>query len=115
MASVNFSDLKGKTLISIDGAVKESSRITFICDTGEEYVLYYDARCCEDVSIEDIAGEILDVIGYELLLAEMVKNHNQVGDTWCFYKLSTIRGSITIRWFSEENYYSDEADFARIK
>ena len=118
-----FSGLLGKTISSIDR--HEDDELIFTLSTGEKYRMYHDQDCCESVLIEDIAGDLDDLIGSEILMAEEATNSEDPGDningyipdsfTWTFYKLATIKGYVTIRWYGEGNgYYSESVDWDRI-
>lgn len=123
---VNFSDLKGKTLIEIIGD-KGSEELIFKCDDGTEYKMWYEKDCCANCEIEDIEGYLNDLIGAPILHAEESTNSDNPRETpepyydddsftWTFYKASTIKGSVTIRWYGSSNgYYSEEASFAKVK
>lgn len=117
------SDLLGKTLVKIDNA--DGSELRFTLDTGEQYRMYHEQDCCESVSIEDIIGELDDLIGAPLLMAEEVSSDDDPPDilkeshndlyAWTFYKFATIKGYVTIRWYGESNgYYSVSVDFERV-
>ena len=118
-----FEDLIGKTLSSVIKS-EDNCTVDFITPGGERYQLYHDQDCCEQVEVEDIAGDLADLIGSPILLAEEVINGPGVGPeppllddsyTWTFYKLATIKGSVTIRWFGSSNgYYSESVNFCRI-
>jgi len=120
MAYAKIEDLKGKTLTSV---VKGEDEITFVCDDGSKYMMFHGQDCCENVSIEDINGELDDLVGSEILLAEEVSNeglektlmsdfgYHPESYTWTFYKLATIKGYVDIRWYGESNgYYSEGVD-----
>ena len=119
-----FEDLVGKVLSNIQNIGNEE--LIFTLDTGEEYKLYHNQDCCESVSIEDIIGDMNDLIGSPILMAEEVENSQVNPDgapakdyqdsfTWTFYKLATIKGYVTIRWYGESNgYYSESVDFCKV-
>lgn len=115
-----FESMIGKTISMIDGVVGDE-RLTFHMDNGDKYILYYEHDCCASCVIEDICGDLHDIIGHPLIKAEVVTNHENPDDadedlihyqdsfTWTFYKLDTIKGGVTIRWYGESNgYYSEE-------
>ncbi|MEN6292596.1 MAG: hypothetical protein ABFD07_11355, partial [Methanobacterium sp.] len=68
----------------------------------------------------DIAGDLNDLVGVPLLMAEEVTNEQNVNPdgviapeyqesfTWTFYKLATIKGSVTLSWYGESNGYYNE-------
>lgn len=119
-----FDELVGHVLTEVAGEVGGES-LVFTLESGEKYALYHEQDCCENVTIEDICGDLNDLIGVPLLMAEEVTNEQDVTPpgcsepeyhddsfTWTFYKLATIKGYVTIRWFGSSNgYYSESVDF----
>jgi hypothetical protein len=121
-----FSDLRGKTLTKIEHFPPSpewqgNERIEFTCADGTRYRMVHDQECCENVWLEDINGELDELLNSPILLAERVTNNENPPDsiettfTWTFYKLSTNRGYVTLRWFGTSNgYYSEEVDFYEV-
>lgn len=135
---MGIEELLGQTLYFIE---EDGDDIVFETDTGKKYKMYHDQNCCESVSVEEIVGDLEDLIGNPILLAEEVVSgepspelqakrdaerdeieladkhyYEPDSETWTFYKLSTIKGSVTIRWYGTSNgYYSESVDFEEIK
>lgn len=81
----------------------------------QRFVMCHDQDCCESVSIEDICGDLSDLVGSEILHASEDSNGSSNDDddheTWTFYNIRTNKGSVTIRWYGTSNgYYSESAD-----
>lgn len=118
---VPISELIGKTLLSIVGKVG-SEEIRFNTVDGEEYKMSHRQDCCESVSVEDICGDLNDLVGLPISQAEEVAsdkegplNEHDESYTWTFYKLATSKGRVTIRWYGSSNgYYSERVDFERV-
>jgi hypothetical protein len=117
---MSISELVGKTITDIKNEV---DRITFTLDNGDQYAMYHNQDCCESVTVEDIEGDLNDLIGSPVLQAEESTNNKDTFDkiefpdsfTWTFYKLATIKGYVTIRWLGESNgYYSESVDFVKM-
>lgn len=114
-----FEELKGKTITKIEGMEKNSIYIEFFCSDGTKYVMDHNQDCCESVYVEDVCGDVEDLLNSPILLAEEVQNADgpalneyEESWTWTFYKIATIKGTVTLRWYGASNgYYSEEVDF----
>lgn len=115
---VDFSELKGKVFSDIKGLSEGSEIVGFYIGDKLAFVLAHLQECCESVSIEDVCGEVKDLIGSEILIAEETSNNDEgrlseydESYTWTFYKLATIKGYVTIRWYGTSNgYYSESVE-----
>ena len=108
--------------------INDMEEIIFTCSNGRKFRMYHRQDCCENVRIEDIIGNIEDLLNTPILMAEEVINwgdepeelknkreYNEDSYTWTFYKFATIKGYVTIRWLGESNgYYSETVDFEKI-
>lgn len=117
---IDINILLGKTIIEIDGMESESEYIFFKCSDGTCYVMYHEQDCCEEVDIEDVCGDVNALLNTPVTMAECTTD-SQVVDgicvscTYTFYKLATVKGYVTIRWYGESNgYYSEEVNFVKI-
>lgn len=115
-------ELKGQTLVSVSGAHVGSERICFETESGSIYAMLHHQDCCEIVTLNEIVGDVGDLIGSPILEAEETSNQDDKPSdhadswTWTFYKLGTIRGHVTLRWLGESNgYYSEAVWFERLQ
>lgn len=148
-----FEELLGKVLTKIDGDVGDGT-MQFHTNDGEVYQMHYYEDCCATCTVEEIHGDLSDLIGSPILQAEEVISEEPNDDikvsrrdeyeekkrewekdghkfyydsyedfcdsryeseTWTFYKLATIKGSVTIRWYGSSNgYYSESVTFERL-
>jgi hypothetical protein len=118
----NFEDLRGCTLESVVGAVGDDVLIFTLAD-GRKFQLYHSQSCCESVNIEDITGDLSDLVGEVLFAEESTSSENpddvkleyQDSFTWTFYRIGTIKGTVVVRWYGESNgYYSESVDFCEV-
>lgn len=112
--------LKGATLSEIEGLVVGSGDVRFETTPGRVFRMWHDQDCCENVQINEIEGDIADLIGVPLLEAVAI-HHELKGDEdgdsqWTFYDLATIKGRVQIRWHGSSNgYYSTGVSFEEIE
>lgn len=114
----DIKELIGKTLVSVTN--QDNEEIHFIVDDFSKYKLYHSQDCCETVVVEDVAGDLNDLVGSPILVAEERSQdtppegceNGDESNTWTFYELATNKGSVTIRWHGSSNgYYSESVYF----
>jgi hypothetical protein len=113
---VPFSDLVGTVITDLSGAEIGSGFIR-ITANNNVFKMYHEQDCCESVELNEIIGDLDDILNSPILLAEEVTETGGSRDecerwTWTFYKLSTIKGNVTLRWYGTSNgYYSEAVHF----
>lgn len=112
--------LKGQTIVNIDGMEKHNDVIIFTLDNGKRFKMYHDQCCCEEVYIDDVIGDYKDLLDTPILNAKECIKYGDCKEyddptMWTFYKLSTIKGYVDLRWYGTSNgYYSVEVNFEEI-
>ena len=113
-----MAQMLGKTFVQVSGAVGNFD-LLFETANGERFMFSHQQDCCERVDINDIVGDLQDLVGEPLLLAEEVQGETPVdfnereyeSVTWTFYKFATRKGYVDVRWLGESNgYYSEGVD-----
>lgn len=107
----------GKTVIDI--RTDKHEYISFLFSDGSAMKMYHSQNCCESVTIDDINGDLNDLIGTPILLAELRTNRDfgaqdpewDESYTWSFYTFRAHKGFVDIRWYGTSNgYYSEDVD-----
>jgi len=105
MHDANPEDMVGKTMCAVRWCKeREGDLLYFESEDGAAWKLYHKEDCSENVYIEDICGDLEDLVGAPILQAEEVSSDYDGGVpayvesyTWTFYKFATIKGSVTVR------------------
>lgn len=113
---VDIEEMVGQTFVSIErGEYDGNDALKFTTEDGTVYEFVHSQDCCESVYIESIVGELSDLVGVRLNMAEEVScdlpppgDYEPESYTWTFYKFATIKGYVDVRWFGSSNgYYSE--------
>ena len=108
----SFEDLLGRTLYKVKA---DNEELTLYLSETNYVRFYHQQDCCESVYIESIVGDLEDLVGAPLLMAEEVSGYDaepayegEESYTWTFYKFATRKGYVDVRWYGSSNgYYSE--------
>ena len=114
---LGLKSMLGLVFTKVEGAVNDEEMI-FVAEDGRRFVFGHMQDCCESVNINDIVGDLNDLVGEPLLRAEESTNVDLPAPskyaesyTWTFYKFATRKGYVDVRWLGESNgYYSESVD-----
>ena len=117
-SSARIEYMRGKVFTRVTGSVGGQT-LVFENDT-ERFVFFHYQDCCEHVDINDITGDLEDLVGEPLLIAEEVSGATEPDEehyesyTYTFYKFATRKGYVDVRWLGESNgYYSESVSLGR--
>lgn len=113
--------LVGKTFVKV---VDTGDELVFTEENGNEYIMYHDQNCCENVYLAETIGDLSDLVNTPIIefredISDVDENNTRPNDDyaneaeqWTFYNIRTIKGSVTLRWFGSSNgYYSISVDW----
>jgi hypothetical protein len=107
-----ITELLGATAIAVE-VNDDADELTFVLNSGARITFFHEQDCCEDVAIVDICGDLSDLVGAPITLAEeavKTSEDDERGQTWTFYRFAA-KGHVTVRWLGESNgYYSESVD-----
>ena len=111
-----MAQMLGKTFVQVTGSVGGDEMLFETAD-GERFLFAHQQDCCESVDINDIVGDLQDLVGAPMLVAEEVSGATEPDEehyesyTYTFYKFATRKGYVDVRWLGESNgYYSESVE-----
>ncbi len=117
-----FSNMLGKVM---DDVSSSGDEMIFKSNDGKIFKFLHYQDCCESVTIEDICGDLKDLVGSPILVAEEVSSPEDFvepsedsyeSSTWTFYKFATVKGNVTVRWLGTSNgYYCESVSYEESK
>lgn len=115
---VNIEALKGLNIVEVRGLEQYSDEVVLFFDNGMKAVFYHMQDCCESVRLEDfnLQGELTGPIyeAYESVSDKGEQDYEH--ETWTFYRLATMNGTLFMRWVGSSNgYYGEGVDIAYVK
>lgn len=85
--------------------------LTFVMKSDKVVEFYHAQECCEDVSIEEVAGDFEALLGHPILVAEKREREGETyEEEWTFYTFRTAHSTLDVRWYGMSNarHYSTE-------
>ncbi len=136
---IPFATLNGLTVVSMDSGIygrwntqtstliplplkfpdAGDGEIRFHTACGRVFRMYHEQDCCESVAIEEIIGDLRDLLDTPIVVASVdegeSKSNENGDDQWTFYTLRTHKGTVTLRWHGSGNgYYATNVDFVEV-
>lgn len=120
-----ISELVGRTITTLEvirDQIKEDDCVRFHCADGDVFEMIHLQDCCETVTLDDIAGDVSDLVGEPVILAEErahdapKKDEYDDSHSWTFYVIATRKGYVHFKWYGTSNgYYGEKADFLKLE
>ncbi|NDC88636.1 MAG: hypothetical protein EB075_07505 [Bacteroidetes bacterium] len=105
-----FEMFNGAKILEIHGLLEGSDLVTIVTDK-MSIQFHHWQQCCEVVSVAQVDGDVLDVVGKTIHVFEERSSEEEEDWGWrlrhTFYTVRTSGGDLTWRWDGRDNgYYS---------
>lgn len=119
----NFNELKGKTIISVQGLLEGSKEVIFECSDGTKYTLanfiMCNAQCCHYYTgITSITGDINNILGNVVVnVSDELDDEFEAKYSYNAIKITSDKGHVVIIFSYDEDdsgYYLQELEFEKI-
>jgi hypothetical protein len=115
-----ITEIVGKTMTRAEKTTHQGEDALVLEDeAGTVYTFAHSRDCCENVNIESITGDLADLIGVPLWLAEEAEQRggeeDDASSTWTFYKFATSKGYVDVRFYGTSNGYYSEGVYLSIE
>lgn len=96
-------EMIGEIFVSVQGATAGSERIEFQTEDGRRFCFFHEQDCCEAVAVEEIIGDIGDLLNTPIVSATETSNEEKhptchgLVQEWTFYDFRTHKSTVTIR------------------
>jgi len=107
MTNYKIEELIGQTMADV---ISNGYEVVFTTVNGINYKMYHDQDCCESVLVDEVIGNLQDLVGEPILTAEETtcddgpKEYDDCYQ-WTIHTFSTRKGKVTIRWYGASNGY----------
>jgi hypothetical protein len=113
MRPIEITELLGETFRSVSINDDKTEMVLVSEPYGNKYKFYHPRDCCEQVTMEEMDGDPEWLVGSPIILAGVQtarpeKPTRDDSETWTFYKLGTVKGACTFRWYGSSNGYYGE-------
>ena len=113
-----FDEMAGKVITKVIGKNGDNC-LTFETNNGEVFKFFHE-KDGNFAKIDNICGDLNNLVGKPLLSAKAVIFHNHSlinmqeknNPNWIFYRFSNLETRVDIRWYDKTKYnYSEEVSF----
>ena len=114
----NIDYLVGKKIVEVRNLRENANEVIFVLEGGEELVQYHAQDCCEMVAVRQVDGDVADIVGHTVRVAEEREVHDHVVydelNKSTFYAIRTDGGDLDWRWDGSSNGYYSVSVYHRI-
>lgn len=105
-------------VVGVEGGQPGDEEFIIHFENNKSLKFYHSQSCCEQVEIDDVNGDVNDLVGNLFFGCSVKTSHDNpktkydTSHTWTFYTFKYPSGYIDMKWYGCSNgYYSESVDY----